>query len=44
VLGDPTKASTEKGKRILDMMISHLVEFIEDLKGMTLEEIYQKRY
>jgi creatinine amidohydrolase/Fe(II)-dependent formamide hydrolase-like protein len=44
VLGDPTKASAEKGKRILDLMISHLVEFIEDLKGMTLEEIYQKRY
>jgi creatinine amidohydrolase/Fe(II)-dependent formamide hydrolase-like protein len=44
VLGDPTKASSEKGKRILDMMIAHLVEFIEDLKGMTLEEIYQKRY
>lgn len=44
VLGDPTKASMEKGKRILDLMVSHLVEFIEDLKGMTLEEIYQKRY
>jgi creatinine amidohydrolase/Fe(II)-dependent formamide hydrolase-like protein/7-cyano-7-deazaguanine synthase in queuosine biosynthesis len=44
VMGDPTKASAEKGKRIWEIMIAHLVAFVEDLKGMTLEEIYQKRY
>ena len=44
VLGDPTKASRAKGEQIWEMMILRLVEFVEDLKGMTLEEIYQKRY
>jgi creatinine amidohydrolase/Fe(II)-dependent formamide hydrolase-like protein len=44
VLGDPTKATAEKGRRMWTVMISNLVEFVEDLKGMTLEEIYQRRY
>ena len=44
VMGDPTKASAEKGERIWQMMIAHLVALVEDLKGMTLDEIYQKRY
>ncbi len=44
VLGDPTKASREKGERMWNMMIKSLVEFVEDLKRMSLDEIYQKRY
>jgi creatinine amidohydrolase/Fe(II)-dependent formamide hydrolase-like protein len=44
VLGDPTKASKEKGRRMWDLMIRHLAEFIEDLKNLSLDEIYQKRY
>jgi creatinine amidohydrolase/Fe(II)-dependent formamide hydrolase-like protein/7-cyano-7-deazaguanine synthase in queuosine biosynthesis len=44
VLGDPTKANREKGERMWDLMIKHLVEFVEDLKNMSLDEIYQKRY
>jgi creatinine amidohydrolase/Fe(II)-dependent formamide hydrolase-like protein len=44
VLGDPTRASTDKGRRIWDVMIDRLVEFIEDLKGLSLEEIHQRRY
>jgi creatinine amidohydrolase/Fe(II)-dependent formamide hydrolase-like protein len=44
VLGDPTRASKEKGKKIWSIMIRHLVEFVEDLKNMSLDEIYQKRY
>ncbi|MBN1884399.1 MAG: creatininase family protein [Candidatus Krumholzibacteriota bacterium] len=44
VIGDPTKASAEKGERIWRVTIAHLVALVEDLKGMTLEEIYQKRY
>jgi creatinine amidohydrolase/Fe(II)-dependent formamide hydrolase-like protein len=44
VLGDPTKASAEKGRKILDIMIDHLVRFVEDLKSLTLEEIFEKRY
>ncbi len=44
VLGDPTKASKEKGKKIWTIMIKHLVEFVEDLKNMSLDEIHHKRY
>ena len=44
VLGDPTKASSEKGNRMWSMMIMRLVEFVEDLKSMSLDEIYQRRY
>jgi creatinine amidohydrolase/Fe(II)-dependent formamide hydrolase-like protein len=44
VMGDPLKGSRQKGIRIWEMMINNLVEFVEDLKNMTLEEIYQKRY
>lgn len=44
VIGDPTKASVQKGQMIWRVMIAHLVALVEDLKGMTLEEIYQKRY
>ncbi len=44
VLGDPTKASREKGERIWKLMIGNLVEFVEDLKGISLDEIYQRRY
>jgi creatinine amidohydrolase/Fe(II)-dependent formamide hydrolase-like protein len=44
VLGDPTKASRDKGKLIWDLMINNLVEFVEDLKGLSLDEIYQRRY
>ncbi len=44
VMGDPTKATAEKGQKIWQIMISHLVTLIENLKGLTLEEIYQHRY
>ncbi len=44
VMGDPTKASAEKGQRIWKLMIDHLVTFVEDLKGLTLDEIHQRRY
>jgi creatinine amidohydrolase/Fe(II)-dependent formamide hydrolase-like protein/7-cyano-7-deazaguanine synthase in queuosine biosynthesis len=44
VMGDPTKATAEKGKKIWELMIAHLVAFVEDLKRMTLEEIHQKKY
>jgi creatinine amidohydrolase/Fe(II)-dependent formamide hydrolase-like protein len=43
VLGDPTKASREKGERIWEIQIRNLVEFIETLKGMSLDEIYERR-
>jgi creatinine amidohydrolase/Fe(II)-dependent formamide hydrolase-like protein len=44
VLGDPTKASREKGELIWEVMIKNLVEMVEDLKRLTLDEIYEKRY
>jgi creatinine amidohydrolase/Fe(II)-dependent formamide hydrolase-like protein len=44
VLGDPTKASKEKGEMIWAIMIKHLVSFISELKGMSLNEIYERRY
>jgi creatinine amidohydrolase len=43
-MGDPTKASAEKGKKIWEMMITHLVALVEDLKSMTLEEIHHRSY
>ncbi len=43
VMGDPTKASAEKGKKIWEIMITHLVALVEDLKSMTLEEIHQRK-
>jgi len=44
VLGDPGQASIEKGKRIWQVMIANLVELVEELKSMTLNEIYERRY
>jgi len=44
VMGDPTKASAEKGRKMWAIMIAHLVAFVEDLKSMSLDEIFQKRY
>ena len=44
VLGDPTQANLEKGKKIWQIMIRNLVELVETLKSLSLDEIYQRRY
>ncbi len=44
VLGDPSRATREKGEKIWKVTIDHLVAFVEALKGMSLDEIYEKRY
>ncbi len=44
VLGDPEKATAEKGARMWRVMVDNLVELVEHLKGMSLEEIHQRRY
>jgi mycofactocin system creatininase family protein len=44
VLGDPTIATREKGEKMWDVMIQNLVELVEELKSMTLDEIYERRY
>ncbi len=43
VMGDPTKASAEKGLKLWEMMIAHLVNLIEDLKPLSLKEIYGRK-
>jgi creatinine amidohydrolase/Fe(II)-dependent formamide hydrolase-like protein len=43
VMGDPTRADVAKGERIWQIMVAHLVAFIEDLKGLTVSEIHQRR-
>jgi creatinine amidohydrolase/Fe(II)-dependent formamide hydrolase-like protein len=44
VIGDPTKASAEKGEKMWEVMIDHLVNFIEELKNIPLDQLYQLRY
>lgn len=44
VLGDPTKATAEKGAKMWELMIQHLVKFVESVKNTPLEELYQPRY
>ena len=44
VMGDPTKASVEKGEKMWELIIAHLVIFVDQLKTMTLKEIYQRKY
>jgi len=44
VLGDPTRASRERGEKMWEVMIRHLVELVEGLKNLTLDEIYERRY
>ncbi len=44
VLGDPTLATAEKGREMWRIMVENLVEFIEDLRGLSLDEIHQRRY
>lgn len=44
VLGDPGKASREKGLRMWEVMIRNLLELVEHLKELTLDEIYERRY
>jgi creatinine amidohydrolase/Fe(II)-dependent formamide hydrolase-like protein len=40
VMGDPTKASVQKGKKIWEIAIAHLVGLVEDLKNVSLDEIH----
>jgi creatinine amidohydrolase/Fe(II)-dependent formamide hydrolase-like protein len=44
VLGDPTKASADKGRKMWQISVDNLVEFVEDLRGLSLDEIHQRRY
>lgn len=44
VLGDPTVASAEKGRRMWDVIVKRLVELVEEIKPLSLAEIHQRRY
>jgi creatinine amidohydrolase/Fe(II)-dependent formamide hydrolase-like protein len=44
VMGDPTRATAEKGRKMWQIMIAHLASLVEELKRLTLDEIYQRRY
>jgi creatinine amidohydrolase/Fe(II)-dependent formamide hydrolase-like protein len=44
VLGDPTKASREKGEKLWHMVVEHLAAFVDDLRNLNIEEIHEKRY
>ena len=44
VMGDPSKATAEKGRKMWKIMIAHMVALVEDLKELSLEEIHQRRY
>ena len=44
VLGDPTVATAAKGRRMWEIMVANLVELVEELKALTLDEIYERRY
>jgi creatinine amidohydrolase/Fe(II)-dependent formamide hydrolase-like protein len=44
VMGDPTLATAEKGEKMWAVMIANLVGFVDQLKTMTLKEIYQRKY
>lgn len=44
VMGDATIATAEKGKAMWDLMVDHLVRFIEVIKKSKLEDLHQQRY
>ncbi len=44
VIGDATQATAEKGEKMWEIMIQHLLKFIETIKATPLEELYQRKY
>lgn len=42
IMGDPLLADAQKGEKIWEIMIAHLVALVEDLKQMTLKEIHHR--
>jgi creatinine amidohydrolase len=44
IMGDPTRATKEKGRKMWEVMVEHLVRFVEEIKKSDLSDLYQKRY
>lgn len=43
-IGNPEKATVEKGIKMWEIMIEHLVTFVEEIKEISLDDLYQRRY
>ena len=43
VFGDPTRATREKGERMWEVMVEHLVALVTSIQGLSLDEIHQTR-
>ncbi|HEX9638979.1 MAG TPA: creatininase family protein [Acidobacteriota bacterium] len=43
VLGDPTKASVEKGEKLWQKTVDNMVEFVQELQKLDLDELTKKR-
>lgn len=43
-MGNPCLATADKGHKMWEIMIAHLVSLVESLKGISLDDIHQKRY
>lgn len=44
IIGDPTRATAQKGQKIWEIMVAHLVKFVEEIKSSKLDDLYQKKY
>jgi len=44
IMGDPTKANSEKGRKFWEIMIAQLVKFVEEVKKSKIEDLYQRKY
>ncbi|MBF0104934.1 MAG: creatininase family protein [Deltaproteobacteria bacterium] len=44
VMGNPQKASAKKGNKIWEIIISHLVQFVEEVTKSEIHDLFQKRY
>lgn len=44
VMGDPTKATAEKGHKMWEIMIRKMAEFVETIKNTPSDKLFQNRY
>jgi creatinine amidohydrolase len=44
IMGNPLKADGTKGKKLWEIMVAHLVRFVEEVKRSKLEDMFQRKY
>ena len=44
VMGNPTRATAEKGKKMWEIMIKKMTEFVETIKNTPSDKLFQNRY